>query len=279
MSRPHSGIRLNRPSPQRRWQRWIWQVRRFLLELFAWDGWPKVASLATAAAAVAALWFTGHSLSATENQYGLSEQGQVTDRFSKATEQIGSDNMDVRLGGIYSLERLARDSPTDHPTVFEVLGAFVRTHAPATSECSQRTNPGRMLAVDSQAAVTVIGRRDATRDGPNPIDLANTCVSGAHLNDANLYGANLTGTDLTGTDLTDADLYGAAMSGANLAGADLTDADLSGADLTDADLYGANLTGTNLTGAKLTGVDLTDIYYDQNTAWSGFTPPSSRPNR
>ena len=40
----------------------------------------------------------------------LAERGQVTDRFTKAIEQLGSDKLDVRIGGIYALERIARDS-------------------------------------------------------------------------------------------------------------------------------------------------------------------------
>ena len=47
----------------------------------------------------------------------LTEQGQITDRYTKAVEQLGSDKLDVRIGGIYALERIARDSATDHPTV------------------------------------------------------------------------------------------------------------------------------------------------------------------
>jgi hypothetical protein len=33
----------------------------------------------------------------------------VTDRYTKAIEQLGSDRLDVRIGGIYALERVARD--------------------------------------------------------------------------------------------------------------------------------------------------------------------------
>jgi hypothetical protein len=62
--------------------------------------------------------------------YELTEQGQVTDRYTKAVEQLGSYNkLDVRIGGIYALERVAHDSPRDHPTVMEVLAAFVREHS------------------------------------------------------------------------------------------------------------------------------------------------------
>jgi hypothetical protein len=50
----------------------------------------------------------------------LTEQGQVTDRYTKAIEQLESEKLDVRIGGIYALERVARDSARDHPTVMEV---------------------------------------------------------------------------------------------------------------------------------------------------------------
>jgi hypothetical protein len=56
----------------------------------------------------------------------VAEQGQLTERYTKAIEQLGSDKLDVRLGGIYALERIAADSERDHPTVVEVLSAFVR---------------------------------------------------------------------------------------------------------------------------------------------------------
>jgi hypothetical protein len=59
--------------------------------------------------------------------YELTEQGQVTDRCTKAIEQLASDKgLDVQTGGIYALERIAGDSPRDHPTVMEVLAAFIR---------------------------------------------------------------------------------------------------------------------------------------------------------
>ena len=46
----------------------------------------------------------------------------MTDRYTKAIEQLGPDKgLDVRIGGIYALERIARDSPRDHPTIMEVL--------------------------------------------------------------------------------------------------------------------------------------------------------------
>src|SRR4051812_37196715 len=49
----------------------------------------------------------------------VTEDGRITDRFSKAVELLGSrtaDNtksIESRLGGIYALERIARDSERD----------------------------------------------------------------------------------------------------------------------------------------------------------------------
>jgi hypothetical protein len=69
------------------------------------------------------------SLAMATRTYRLTQQGQITDRYTKAIEQLGSDKLDVRLGGVYALERIARDSERDHATVVEVLIAFVRAHS------------------------------------------------------------------------------------------------------------------------------------------------------
>ncbi|WP_181448843.1 pentapeptide repeat-containing protein [Nonomuraea aridisoli] len=232
------------------------------------------------------LWYTAQSLDASQQAQRTAEQGQITDRYTKAVEQLGSTKMDVRLGGMYALERLAKDSPRDHQTVYDVLAAFVREHDPKPSTRSE--DLPRMPATDMQAAMTIIGRRDTTQDVRAPslflIRIPGTDLSGANLSGAelsaselsgtNLARANLIDTHLNGTDLSFAFLHGARLTRAHLNGAvltnahltnvDLTGADLSnavltGADLTGTDLTGANLTGTDLTGANLTGANLTDV--------------------
>jgi len=230
----------------------------------------------TALAAMGALYFntnqTSQALQATRDQVGLSEQGQLTDRFSKAVEQLGNkDSLEVRLGGIYALERIARDSARDHPTVMEVLSAYVREHAPL-SICFS-TAPSAHPTTDVQAILTVIA--DATQiETRAPLLLNDTCLSGANLtgadlidavlNNADFSGAELS-ADLIGADLIAADLTGAYLTGANLteayvADADLGGSDLGGANLTAAYLGGTNLGGTNLTSANLTGANLTGAY-------------------
>jgi hypothetical protein len=172
----------------------------------------------------------------------LSEQGQVTDRYMRAIDQLGSKTIDVTIGGIYALERIAVDSLRDRPTVMEVLAACIREHSgkqwPKLSKEPGAELPERTTRPDIQAALTVIGRRNATRDR-QPIDLTG----------ANLTRADLTGATLVGADLTGADLNYAKLTGADLTGAKLTKK-LFQAILTDADLINADFSTVQLTAAR-----------------------------
>ena len=52
--------------------------------------------------AAGALVFTARNFTLSRRTLELTEQGQVTDRYTKAVEQVGSDKLDVRIGGIYA---------------------------------------------------------------------------------------------------------------------------------------------------------------------------------
>ena len=181
----------------------------------------------------------------------LTQQRLITERFSKAVEQIGSGKEEVVIGGIYSLERIAKDSPKDQWTIMEVLTSYIRKNSPIPSNIEQLKPEERQKALEKlpsvsipvQAALTVIGRRKVENDqaGDNLaettdsnkikiLDLSRTNLRGANLNRANLNGANLIGANLIGANLNRANLIGANL-GANL--------------------YGANLNGAYLWGAKV----------------------------
>src|SRR4051794_38038085 len=121
-----------------------------------------LAALAGVIAVVGAV-FTGLS-------YRLNRAGQVTERFTRAVDQLGGERLEVRLGGIYALERIARDSKHDHPQVVELLSAFVREHAALSAALGPAHPPARTdrprsaLPADVQAALTVLGRRNINYD-------------------------------------------------------------------------------------------------------------------
>ncbi len=212
--------------------------------------------------------FAAGALVFTARNFALSRAGQVTDRYTRAVEQLGSDKLDVRIGGIYALERVARDSARDHRTVIEVLTAFIREHSheqwPRSGGPAGRgqERPGQEQSIrpDIMAALTVIRRRYPYREIVS-IDLSGATLPGAVLRRADLRYADLTGADLTGADLADADLSYANLKGTELTGADLSfavlfAANLTGAVLRDTDLGRAGLRGAHLDRAVLTGVNL-----------------------
>ena len=208
-------------------------------------------------------------------QLVIAREGQLTERFTRAVEQLGNAKADVRLGGIYALEQIANASPRDRRAIVEVLTAFVQGHAPwppsQTGQPRQDINVGslpplRAWAPDVQAAMIVLGRRPFGV-GNEVLNLTDVDLRRAELgDDANLQRAKLHRSGLQRIILHRANLQEVELPRALLQGADLTDANLQNAvlrraDLRDADLGGANLRGadlehSDLRGAILGGVDL-----------------------
>ena len=202
----------------------------------------------------------------------LQRRGQVTERFSKAIEQLGQSDdtkLDMRIGAIYALEQIARDSAELHWPIMEVLTAYLRVHMLPRVAADDAP---RLPTADHLAIAAVIGRRDWTQEsGVRRLNLGGTnlaradlhvahlsraILTRADLREADLRGANLDVADLTGADLTGANLHGAYLGGAHLNGANLHGANLSAAHLNGANLKEADLTGANLSAARLNGADL-----------------------
>lgn len=227
----------------------------------------------------------------TWKQLQIGRDGQITDRFTAAVGQLGESSDDVRVGGIFALERIARDSRADRGAIHDVLCAYVRHHAlladpdpwpdgeaaqdmePAAkrelARVADQLPPLRVRALDVQAAVTVLGRRLPSHGAPLDLDrvdlrrcdLYHADLSGADLHYADLSACNMTLAVLEEADMTRTRLAAAVLSSANLRGADLRDvalwhARLDGTDLRATDLSGADFTGARLEGAALAQADL-----------------------
>lgn len=218
----------------------------------------------------------------------LSKEGQITDRYTAAVTNLGDDKMEVRLGGIYALQRIMQDSHRDQPTIANVLAAYLRSHA------SEPPRKGMSSPADVLAAFSVLAVRDPRYDDsltlnlaaiwvtnskrvpvsmsrdedlepcrltPKPAKLANTDLSGAHLSNvllnhadmkhAILIGADLSNSNLSGADLTQAELPFVDLRHASLNGAQLGESSLVAADMSDAVLFRVNLRGSSMSDAIL----------------------------
>jgi hypothetical protein len=117
--------------------------------------------------AAGGVWFTWRRVAAAEKTVSVAQEAQITERFTRAVDQLGSDKLELRLGGIYALERIARDSQPDHWPIMEILTAYVRERAPGrrarqpTTSTSLRPT-SRPFSPSSAAAQRSAGKRSQT---------------------------------------------------------------------------------------------------------------------
>jgi Pentapeptide repeats (8 copies) len=231
--------------------------------------------------------------------------------FAKAVEQLSSDKLETRLGGIYTLERISRESEREYWPIMETLTAYVREHAPwpprqaltnpfvelqgstageTASEFAPAEQPANEAeqassqvrpATDIQAILTVLGRRDEKarkqdEAAKRRLNLTEIDLRGAFLEGAHLEGASLVKARLEGARLVKARLEGASLWMAHLEGASLLDAHLDGAFLEEAQLEGANIVGADLAGAVgLTQARLETAFgNDRTRPPAGLTRPA-----
>jgi Pentapeptide repeats (8 copies) len=175
-----------------------------------------------------------------EKNLKVAEDKQVTERFSKGIEHLGSDKIDIRLGGIYALEQIANDSSKYHWTIVEILSAFVREKCPiielaleseAQSDSSKQTpdNTTEKIQADVQAALTVISRRKSEQQNPEGkrIDLRRVNLVGLEIQNAKFSYVDFRFSDLSHAKLWGADLSNAFLDSVNFYKAILVEADLS----------------------------------------------------
>jgi hypothetical protein len=219
----------------------------------------------------------------------ISQDQQVTERFTRAIDQLGATDdktgnprREVRLGGIYALERIARDSPKrDYSTVMEVLTAYVRENTPqapryskGSSDATSTSNDApaeadegakqptppepRRPTADIQAILDVLGRAQTRvpEEYRIHLDLHEAKLQGADLSRANFQGANLRDANLRKAILLSTKLQGALLQQADLRQAYLQGAKLRQANLEEANLEEANLEEANLQDAKVTDEQL-----------------------
>ena len=253
-------------------------------------------------------------------QSDTASQGMITDRINKAVEGLGAEktvkrpvrgadgtttyeeatepNLEVRVGAVLSLERIAKNSPDDHIQIMEILCAYIRENA-CIVNIGTDGDPNWQQRVDTQTAITVIGRRapsaiagEEARGPAYRLDLRHSnlqCtdmsqgrfgsalfqgtllgksnLARANLREAKLWDANLKGAQLGGANLQEAELSYAKLQGAELEYANLQEAQLGLAKLQGAGLWGANLQGAELRSANLQGAELEDANLQGAGLW------------
>lgn len=220
------------------------------------------------------------------------KESQIAELLTRAVDQLGNQNLEVKIGGIYALEKISVQSKKDHWPIMNILTAYIRNNSCKNSKVlnSESTesasvdnlevdnvewqnfdsfnfdeNPKKISIdyLDIQAALNVIGRRKYSfiHGEPDCLDICDVDLQGSSFVDANLESIFFLGTNLKKSNFTMANLKWTYLDDADLIGACFAYSNLKGAYLRRADIRGANfeyaeLKGANLEGADLRGTDL-----------------------
>lgn len=184
------------------------------------------------------------------------KEGQITERFTRAIEQLGNDKMEIRLGGIYALDRIAKKSKEDYWPIVKILTAYIKEKSPINEEQCE----GNKIPTEIQVIFEVLFKHDNSlnlyNDNKDLIYLQNVNLNGVNLPDANLKMVRLNGASLKNASLGWANLENANLNKANLERAQIWGSNLGYVNLIGANLENANLSGANLENASLVGVNL-----------------------
>ena len=172
------------------------------------------------------------------------------DQYRNGTEMLGSDILSVRLGGIYTLERLAQENPDlYHIQVMRQLCSFVRHPIKVEDQ----------PIVGTEDVSTASGRGVRTAEEFSAAEVIELCLLREDVQQAmeaiaSCHNKNLEieTNQVYRVDLHDADLRGANLAGMNLSPAPATGlyTDLRGVRLKDASLRSTNVSGVDLSGAS-----------------------------
>ncbi|MFI6096404.1 pentapeptide repeat-containing protein [Lentzea sp. NPDC051213] len=180
---------------------------------------------------------------ARQAEYDAIER-RITELYTKAADQLGSDKAPVRLAGLYALERLGVANAEQRQTIVNVICAYLRMPYETDRE-------------EAQVRVTALRILHAHRRG----DQNSWSVS------IDLDGANLAGSRLPRSKFAWASFEGADLSRVDFTGSDLSDSDLTYAKLVDADLTDVDLSGARLDHADVTGALLDGAVWNEETVW------------
>jgi hypothetical protein len=241
-------------------------------------------------------WVAHQQARAAAEQARVALENHVTGIFAKSVELMGYErevqipqaggasvvrtvpNIEARLGAIYSLERILRESEKDQRAILETLCAYIRENSPLEvpedeAEASVFWQGGTLIRgtrrKDVQAAITVVGRRPPT--ARESLDFKNTNLvgydfSGRNFDQGDFSRAFMNGTNLTGTSFSSCTFSNTFVKNSQVKDTkfhlslfedcDFTNAELDGADFRsatflDTDLRKARITKIHLEGANL----------------------------
>lgn len=242
------------------------------------------------------LLFTFGTYLISLDKQDLDREAQMTDRFSKAITHLGDEKQAIRIGGLYELERVAKDSPKDLATIRKVILTYLHDNYSIRNEATESTKfavekreQSNGLAIsfyssntELQTLINIIQglSNEDDRLDFSGLNLLDKSLTRGRYSLANFSGTNLSGSNIFASNFSHSNFKDAIL---NRVTSDLKEhieikgsivmlvtpqevkPNFTGADLTRAMIIESNLSEAIFVEAKLRNADLTkSIFYKVN---------------
>ena len=199
----------------------------------------------------------------------LIEKGHVDDRFKSAIENLGKNEMSVRIASFHQFYYLAvNQSQNFRKSIFDILCSHLRTMPRSRSHLTKKD--GEHPTEECQTLLNLLFKsNDKYVFSEFQADMCKSYLVNTNLSCADLSDANLSDANLSSVFFAHANLSNARLCNTDLSDAFLENANLSDANLWCVNLWGANLSNTNLQGAELNDVSLMTVYSIEHADFRG----------
>ena len=179
-------------------------------------------------------------------------------RFGDAVACLQNDNLGVRMGGLYELQKLCLDSKEESERLVSILTPFVKDHietekwlAPSILDNDERKRINQDVCLAGEILSAVYRKHKIWAILPS-LQADKIYMRSFYLQGAYLWNAHLEEAYFSRVHLEGAVLHNAHLEGARIRHAFLCEVDLKGANLENANLEWTDLSGAkNLTAAQL----------------------------
>jgi len=224
-----------------------------------------------------------------EDQPRKKETKKKIDLKKPIMEEVTAPNLEVRIGAIFSLERIAKDSLRDHVQIMEILCTYVRQNSPAIAAINiarpklSNFQENSMKAIipnlrtDIATALTVIGRRTPAQkkiETLHPRGLFS--LHGCNLQrlegrDLDFSGIDFSGSWISLSLLYDCDFTGCRFENSTLDGGAMIRCKLDEIYAPQAVFKGRILHGSTFRGSYLFSTTFDDCRIDKNPSYGNPT--------
>jgi uncharacterized protein YjbI with pentapeptide repeats len=221
------------------------------------------------------LYFTLQSVQISRAALLATVENQLSERYAKSLELVKSSNtLEVRLGGILALERIAITSAADREPILDFLTTVLRFGSSPGTDGERSVMEveailyalSRIIEIAPSERVTDLRAIRITQVSVEGVSIASADLSAAVIENSTIMHSNLRKARIPAATLKDVDLRfsdmaelmgrGAVIINSDLSWSNLTDSVFIGADLRDTSFVGSELGGALMIGADLRGANL-----------------------